>query len=210
MSSPNMRLFHDEDQNGRAVLAPAWSGTGKKEFRQGDAYELIRELPPQSVDLIITSPPYWGQRSYGQEHNWQVHRLWQKAGHEQHESPPYPWYREHGGVLGLEPFPEWYLSHLAEILDAGRVCLRDTGSMWINIGDTYFARWASIRENGRQGLGGHPVSVGEHRWAGTSKKSNCFLFRPVWQFVCRNFGGYFATISSGTSPMFRLDRKEIV
>jgi DNA modification methylase len=44
------------------------------------------------------------------------------------------------------------VEHLVEILDQAQVCLKAQGSMWINLGDTYFARWASIRENGRQGL----------------------------------------------------------
>jgi len=159
MSTSNFELFQEERIDGRRQMsAPVISccGAGKKQFRHGDAYDLIRELAPQSIDLVITSPPYWGQRRYGQEHNWQIHSQWQKAGHNRHECPPYQWYRKEGGVLGLEPFPEWYVSHLSEILDVGRTCLRDSGSMWINIGDTYFARWASIRESGRQGLGGHP------------------------------------------------------
>ena len=65
------------------------------------------------------------------------------------------WYRKHGGVLGLEPLPDWYLQHLAEILDAMHGCLKPKGSLWVNIGDTYFARWSSIRQKGRQGLGGN-------------------------------------------------------
>jgi DNA modification methylase len=36
----------------------------------GDAYDLFGLLPPESVDLIITSPPYWGHRDYGLDHNW--------------------------------------------------------------------------------------------------------------------------------------------
>lgn len=122
----------------------------------GDAYDLIRELPAESVDLLITSPPYWGHRSYEQEHNWRILGDWERAGHERNEPCPYEWYREHGGVLGLEPFPDWYVQHLVEILGEAKTCLKPTGSMWVNIGDTYFARWASIRENGRQGLGGNP------------------------------------------------------
>jgi DNA modification methylase len=58
-----------------------------------------------------------------------------------------------GGVLGLEPYPEWYTSHLVEILERGRSALKAGGSIWINVGDTYFARWSSIREDGRQGFG---------------------------------------------------------
>lgn len=125
-------------------------------FRQGDAYDLVAELKPQSVDLIITSPPYWGQRSYGQVHNWSIHEEWKRSSGAEQNPPPYDWYRANGGVLGLEPYPDWYTFHLVEILERARKCLRDSGSMWINVGDTYFARWASIRENGRQGLGGHP------------------------------------------------------
>jgi site-specific DNA-methyltransferase (cytosine-N4-specific) len=49
-----------------------------------------------------------------------------------------------------------FVAHLAEILDKARPRLKEGGSMWVNIGDTYFARWASIRENGRQGLGNNP------------------------------------------------------
>ena len=56
-------------------------------------------------------------------------------------------------MLGLEPFPDWYVAHLVEIIDLAKICLKDSGSLWVNLGDTYFARWSSIREHGRQGLG---------------------------------------------------------
>jgi site-specific DNA-methyltransferase (cytosine-N4-specific) len=121
---------------------------------QGDAYDLIDKLPKHSVDLVLTSPPYWGLRTYDLDHNWDVHVTWKKAGHSIEEIPSYCWYRENGGVLGLEPTPEWYVSHIAEILNKlGRV-LKPMGNLWLNIGDTYFARWASIRPDGRQGLAG--------------------------------------------------------
>lgn len=121
----------------------------------GDAWDLIQKVPPNSVDLIITSPPYWGHRTYHQDHDWQILEKWTSA-HRVDEMPSYEWYRDHGGVLGLEPLPEWYVFHLVEILDHAKVCLKLSGSMWINVGDTYFARWASIRQNGRQGLGDNP------------------------------------------------------
>lgn len=132
---------------------PKSGGAVADDVLQGDAYDLLAGLEPESVDLILTSPPYWGHRTYGLDHNWEVLDEWVSAGHPQHEPPGYEWYREHGGVLGLEPLPEWFVAHLVEILDRSRACLKKTGSMWINIGDTYFARWASIRQNGRQGLG---------------------------------------------------------
>jgi site-specific DNA-methyltransferase (cytosine-N4-specific) len=121
--------------------------------RQGDAFDLMQALAPESIDLLITSPPYWGHRSYEQSHNWNILQEYLASGGGVDSPPAYEWYRKRGGVLGLEPLPEWYVSHLVEILDRVKCCLKAAGSLWINIGDTYFARWSSIRESGRQGLG---------------------------------------------------------
>ena len=119
----------------------------------GDAFDLFDRLPDASVDLIITSPPYWGHREYGLEHNWQAFNDIKTVKRDFGvQSEGYVAYRNRQGVLGLEPYPEWYLSYLVEIFRKARRCLKMSGSMWINVGDTYFARWASIRENGRQGL----------------------------------------------------------
>jgi DNA modification methylase len=119
----------------------------------GDAFDLFDTLHDGSVDLIITSPPYWGHRDYGLVHNWEFFNDIPTVREIGPVSPGYDWYRKKGGLLGLEPYPEWFVSHLAEILDKAKRCLKPGGSMWINIGDTYFARWSSIREKGRQGLG---------------------------------------------------------
>lgn len=121
----------------------------------GDAYDLLATLPEASVDLIITSPPYWGLRSYGQQHDESVLKKWLDLGNDVSDAPSYDWYRQNGGMLGLEPLPEWFVAHLVEIFERGKDALKPGGSMWINLGDTYFARWSSIRENGRQGLGGN-------------------------------------------------------
>jgi DNA modification methylase len=119
----------------------------------GDAFDLFDRLPAGSVDLIITSPPYWGHREYGLDHNWElfndVRAVRRRFGA---RTEGYAAYRQERGVLGLEPYPEWYIAHLVEVFRKARRCLKPGGSLWINIGDTYFARWASIRENGRQGL----------------------------------------------------------
>jgi DNA modification methylase len=134
-------------------VAAAAIDRAKFTLKVGDAFDLIEDVPPDSVDAVITSPPYWGQRTYEQPHNWKILNEWRGAGYDSSEIPPYDWYRKHGGILGLEPLPEWYVSHLVEILDKTKVCLKSSGSLWVNVGDTYFARWSSIRENGRQGLG---------------------------------------------------------
>lgn len=119
---------------------------------QGDAYDLFDQLPESSVDLVITSPPYWGQRSYGLRHNWDLFNDIAKVKKLLDMSKGYAWYRELGGVLGLEPYPEWYVVHVGEIIHKAWRALKPTGSLWLNMGDTYFARWSSIRDSGRQGL----------------------------------------------------------
>jgi DNA modification methylase len=123
---------------------------------QGDAYDLAAQLAHSSIDLIITSPPYLGLRTYGLNHNWEAIREWKALGKTPDETPPYDWYRRTGGVLGLEPIPDWYVHHLSEILGRLLKALKPGGSLWVNLGDTYFARWSSIRDRGRQGLGDNP------------------------------------------------------
>lgn len=120
----------------------------------GDAFDLIEALPENSIDLVITSPPYWGLRTYDLSHNWDIDKAWKGSGKSIEEVPSYDWYREQGGILGLEPTPEWFVSHLAEILAKLARPLKPSGNLWLNIGDTYFARWASIRPDGRQGMAG--------------------------------------------------------
>lgn len=127
---------------GRAVVARA------------DAYDALSSLPPQGVDLICTSPPYWGHRTYDQEHSEHVLDAWRRDAPDPAACPPYAWYRDHGGVLGLEPYPEWYVAHLVQILAVSRAALKPDANLWINLGDTYFGRWSSIRPRGRQGLAG--------------------------------------------------------
>ena len=122
---------------------------------RGDAYDLLPLLPQKSIDLILTSPPYWGHRSYGQDHNWEILADWRDEGGSLEKPPPYEWYRHHGGLLGLEPVPEWFVHHLVEMFERARPALKDRGNFWVNLGDTYFARWSSIRDQGRQGLGNH-------------------------------------------------------
>lgn len=118
----------------------------------GDAFDLFEQLPAASVDLLVTSPPYWGHRTYNLDHNWALFNDIQSVRKLPKNTEGYEWYRSQGGVLGLEPYPDWYVKHLAEILTRSRRVLKATGSIWLNIGDTYFARWSSIRESGRQGL----------------------------------------------------------
>lgn len=73
-----------------------------------DSLVFLKEMPDECVDCVVTSPPYWGLRDYGIE-----------------------------GQLGLEPTIELYISHLIEIFAECKRVLKKTGTMWINIGDSY-------------------------------------------------------------------------
>jgi DNA modification methylase len=76
-------------------------------FICGNALDILRTIPSQSIDFCMTSPPYWNQREY-----------------------------DTNGI-GLETHYQLYLNELlAVFLEIQRV-LKDTGSFWLNIGDTY-------------------------------------------------------------------------
>ena len=66
------------------------------------------ELNDQSIDLIVTSPPYWKKRNYGVD-----------------------------GQIGLEESPDDYLTNLLKVFDECQRVLKDSGSMFIVIGDTF-------------------------------------------------------------------------
>jgi len=68
----------------------------------------MKTFPDESIDMAMFSPPYWGLRDYGVD-----------------------------GQLGLESHPQQYIEHLAEGCREIKRILKKTGSMWINLGDTY-------------------------------------------------------------------------
>lgn len=74
---------------------------------KGDALEVLRTLPDESVDFVMTSPPYWGKREY-----------------------------ENGGI-GLEEDYKDFISNLCSVFMELKRLLKPTGSVWLNIGDTY-------------------------------------------------------------------------
>ena len=55
----------------------------------GDAYDLLPTLDSGSIDLLITSPPYWGHRTYEQEHNWDILKDWLNTGAQTTDVPDY-------------------------------------------------------------------------------------------------------------------------
>ena len=74
----------------------------------GDCIEGLRTLPDASVHCCVTSPPYWGLRDYG-----------------------------HDGQIGLEATPEAYVARMVEVFREVRRVLRDDGTCWVNLGDSY-------------------------------------------------------------------------
>lgn len=73
----------------------------------GNALDVLRQLPEASIDIAMTSPPYWGKREY-----------------------------ENGGI-GLEKQYSDYIDHLTEIFGELKRVLKNEGSFWLNIGDSY-------------------------------------------------------------------------
>jgi DNA modification methylase len=81
---------------------------------QGDCIEVMKTLPAGSVQTCVTSPPYWGLRSYG-------------IGSE-------------NGEIGLEETPNQYIAHLVEVFREVWRVLADNGTLWLNLGDTYMSQ----------------------------------------------------------------------
>jgi DNA modification methylase len=160
---------------------------------EGDAFDLFPRLPQAAIDLIITSPPYWGHREYGLNHIWDFFNDIATMRALGAQTPGYEWYRSNGGLLGLEPYPEWYVTHLADIFSRAYDALKANGNLWVNIGDTYFARWSSIRDGGRQGLNDEQRYRRKTPMGGYAKRSNfCSSLRDS-PLRCRSTGGFCVT-----------------
>jgi DNA modification methylase len=74
----------------------------------GDVLAGLATLPDASVHCCVTSPPYWGLRDYGVD-----------------------------GQIGLEPTPAEYVARMVAVFREVRRVLRDDGTLWLNLGDSY-------------------------------------------------------------------------
>lgn len=74
----------------------------------GDVRESLKELPDQSVNCCVTSPPYWGLRDYGND-----------------------------GQIGLEQTPDAFIDELVAVFREVKRVLRNDGTLWVNMGDSY-------------------------------------------------------------------------
>lgn len=83
----------------------------------GDSFNTLKTLPDASIDCVVTSPPYWALRQYG--------------------TNPVTWDDGWQGELGAEPDFNLYIKHLCDIFDETKRVLKNTGTCWVNLGDTY-------------------------------------------------------------------------
>jgi DNA modification methylase len=105
----------------------------------GDCRDLLARLPEACAQTCVTSPPYWGLRDYGVE-----------------------------GQIGLEATPEEYVAAIVDVFRGVRRALRDDGTLWLNLGDSY----AGSR-SGPQGESGEMAgrAVVEHRGMSSMTKA---------------------------------------
>ena len=86
----------------------------------GDAVEVLKTLEDKSVQTCITSPPYYGLRDYGVD-----------------------------GQIGMEETPDEYINRLVEVFREVKRVLKDDGTLWVNIGDSYCSSNGMERVNNR-------------------------------------------------------------
>lgn len=87
-------------------------------FYIGDVRDVLRTIPDESVNCVVTSPPYWGLRDYGIP-----------------------------GQIGLERTLQEYVSTMVDVFREVRRVLRADGTCWVNLGDSYASAWACARRN---------------------------------------------------------------
>lgn len=90
---------------------------------QGDCRELLKTLPDGSVNCCVTSPPYWGLRDYG-----------------------------HAGQIGQEKTPDEFVATLVQVFREVRRVLCNDGTLWLNLGDSFFGSWGNY-SGGNRGSG---------------------------------------------------------
>jgi DNA modification methylase len=108
----------------------------KYEALIGDCIASMRDLPDQSVNMCVTSPPYFGLRDYG-----------------------------HDGQIGLEATPDAFVARLVEVFREVRRVLRDDGTLWLNLGDSYSAQGGAQVQGTKQARGSQ-----DGAWSGESRK----------------------------------------
>jgi DNA modification methylase len=105
----------------------------------GDCLDVLRTLPDGMAQACVTSPPYFGLRDYG-----------------------------HAGQIGLEPTPDEFVAALVTVFREVRRVLRDDGTLWLNLGDSYNAA----------GRVGHGTRIGYKQSTNRASDSGADACRP--------------------------------
>lgn len=114
-------------------------------FENIDCLEGCKKLEDKSVDCVITSPPYWKLRDYGYPEQW-----------------------------GLEPTYQEYLEHIWSLMDEIWRVLKDDGTVWINLGDTYMNN-SSYSDKGGQGIHNEKIGMIYKTDKTIKQKSLCLI-----------------------------------
>ncbi|MFK0111804.1 DNA methyltransferase [Streptomyces sp. NPDC091217] len=143
------------------MITPYFAGDAVTLYT-GDAVEVLRELPANAADCVVTSPPYWGLRDYGTGRRTGgnpacTDSTGRGAGTAPPRYPraPYPASPAHRGggprtcrrcgavrrdrQYGLEATPEDYVEALRCVFAELRRVLSATGTVWLNLGDSFSA-----------------------------------------------------------------------
>jgi DNA modification methylase len=148
---------------------PYWETSDQETIRLylGDALTISRELPVESVQCIITSPPYWGLRDYGTS-------VWEGGSGENCQHSEIRGGTGERGVvgclicgarrvdyqLGREDDPEEYLGKIVQIFRELRRVLREDGTVWLNLGDSYASEGRRTYCSGASTNRGHEIQNG--------------------------------------------------
>lgn len=131
---------------------------------QGNNIDIIKKMPPKSINCIVTSPPYFNFRSYDVEPvifdgDQKCEHVWEEYTRKGVSGGKTPYVSRKGkenlaivddekqafckkcgawrGSLGREPKIDLYIKHLCDLFDECKRVLTDDGSLWVNIGDGY-------------------------------------------------------------------------
>lgn len=109
------RLIVDQEVAGSSPASPTKRGNV---ILKGHVLDILPSLESDHFHAVVTSPPYWSLRKY--------------------DIPDVTWPDSWRGQLGLEPTIGLYVSHLIVVFRAVKRVLRPDGTLWVNIGDSYF------------------------------------------------------------------------
>ena len=125
-----LQFAHPRQQGGRG-----FSMTQCIELKIGNVLDKLKRIESDSVDCIVTSPPYYGLRKY------KAPEVWWDTDTQYGHSPTEPNnYCECGawlGQLGLEPDYRMYLNHMLKVTAELKRVLKPTGTLWWNMGTSY-------------------------------------------------------------------------